>query len=235
MNGKTRYRVLLVDDDARLRDLLSRYLQEQGFAVKAVIDAPAMDRALHREHFDLMVLDLMLPGEDGLAICRRLRAAENHMPIIMLTAKGDDVDRIVGLEMGADDYLPKPFHTDELMARLRALARRERALNPDGLLRAGDVELDPHRLVLTRGARDCKLTPKESQLLELLIKRRGSVAPKERIIEKLWGYDTDADESRVEIHVSLLRKKLAQIGSAATVRTIRGAGYALEAGECGHV
>ncbi|WP_341647360.1 response regulator [Thauera humireducens] len=110
MNGKTRYRVLLVDDDARLRELLSRYLQEQGFAVKAVGDAPMMDRALHREHFDLMVLDLMLPGEDGLAICRRLRAGENHIPIIMLTAKGDDVDRIVGLEMGADDYVAKPFN-----------------------------------------------------------------------------------------------------------------------------
>ncbi len=109
MNGKTRFRILLVDDDARLRELLSRYLLEQGFAVKAVGDASMMDRALHREHFDLMVLDLMLPGEDGLAICRRLRAADNALPIIMLTAKGDDVDRIIGLEMGADDYVAKPF------------------------------------------------------------------------------------------------------------------------------
>ncbi|MDD2873540.1 MAG: response regulator, partial [Azoarcus sp.] len=125
MNGKTRYRVLLVDDDARLRDLLSRYLQEQGFAVKAVNDAPMMDRALHREHFDLIVLDLMLPGEDGLSICRRLRAAESVIPIIMLTAKGDDVDRIVGLEMGADDYLGKPFNPRELVARIQAVMRRQ--------------------------------------------------------------------------------------------------------------
>jgi len=124
MNTKIRYRILLVDDDARLRDLLSRYLQEQGFTVKAVIDAAAMDRALYREHFDLLVLDLMLPGEDGLSICRRLRAADNQIPIIMLTAKGDDVDRIVGLEMGADDYLPKPFNPRELVARIHAVMRR---------------------------------------------------------------------------------------------------------------
>lgn len=110
MNQKNRYRILVVDDDARLRELLSRYLQEQGFSVKAVGDAPMMDRALHREHYDLIVLDLMLPGEDGLSICRRLRAAENQIPVIMLTAKGDDVDRIVGLEMGADDYVAKPFN-----------------------------------------------------------------------------------------------------------------------------
>ncbi len=125
MNQKTRYRILVVDDDARLRELLSRYLQEQGFAVKAVGDAPLMDRALHREHYDLIVLDLMLPGEDGLAICRRMRAAENQIPIIMLTAKGDDVDRIVGLEMGADDYLAKPFNPRELVARIPAALRRQ--------------------------------------------------------------------------------------------------------------
>ena len=125
MNGKTRFRILLVDDDARLRELLSRYLLEQGFAVKAVGDASMMDRALHREHFDLMVLDLMLPGEDGLAICRRLRAADNALPIIMLTAKGDDVDRIIGLEMGADDYVAKPFNPRELVARIQAVMRRQ--------------------------------------------------------------------------------------------------------------
>jgi len=125
MNQKNRYRILVVDDDARLRELLSRYLQEQGFSVKAVGDAPMMDRALHREHYDLIVLDLMLPGEDGLSICRRLRAAENQIPVIMLTAKGDDVDRIVGLEMGADDYVAKPFNPRELVARIQAVMRRQ--------------------------------------------------------------------------------------------------------------
>ena len=122
---KESYRILVVDDDLRLRDLLKRYLGEQGFNVKTVSDAPQMDRALLREHFDLMVLDLMLPGEDGLSICRRLRGTSNAIPIVMLTAKGDDVDRIVGLEMGADDYLPKPFNPRELVARIHAVLRRQ--------------------------------------------------------------------------------------------------------------
>src|SRR5262245_7181735 len=120
-----RQKILVVDDDLRLRDLLKRYLSEQGFAVDTAPDAAAMDRSLARVRYDLPVLDLMLPGEDGLAICRRLRAAQNGMAIIMLTAKGDDVDRIVGLEMGADDYLAKPFNPRELVARIHAVLRRQ--------------------------------------------------------------------------------------------------------------
>jgi DNA-binding response OmpR family regulator len=118
-------RILVVDDDQRLRDLLTRYLGEQKFEVRAVRDAPEMDRHLARERYDLIVLDLMLPGEDGLAICRRLRATGTAPAIIMLTAKGDEVDRIVGLEMGADDYLPKPFNPRELVARIQAVLRRK--------------------------------------------------------------------------------------------------------------
>ena len=118
-------KILVVDDDARLRSLLQRFLEEAGYTVKAVGDAEQMDRALSRELYSLMVLDLMLPGEDGLSICRRLREAENIMPIIMLTAKGDDAERIEGLDAGADDYLPKPFNPKELDARIRAVLRRQ--------------------------------------------------------------------------------------------------------------
>src|SRR5579871_3349934 len=125
-------KILVVDDDMRLRDLLSRYLNEQGFAVKVVSDGGGLTRALDKERFDLIVLDLMLPGEDGLAICRRLRTAKNDIPIIMLTARGADVDRIVGLEMGADDYLPKPFNPRELVARIQAVLRRRGAPVPPG-------------------------------------------------------------------------------------------------------
>ena len=116
-------KILVVDDDARLRGLLQRFLEEQGYAVKAVADADQMDRALSREIYSLMVLDLMLPGEDGLSICRRLRDDDNRLPIIMLTAKGDDAERIEGLDAGADDYLPKPFNPKELSARIRAVLR----------------------------------------------------------------------------------------------------------------
>src|SRR5262249_27214816 len=125
MQTAPRRRILVVDDDLRLRDLLKRYLTEQGFAVDTVADAPAMDRQVQRMRYDLMVLDLMLPGEDGLAICRRLRASGSGVPIIMLTARGDDVDRRVGLEMGADDYLAKPFNPRELVARINAVLRRQ--------------------------------------------------------------------------------------------------------------
>ena len=120
-DGKTK--ILVVDDDARLRDLLNRYLNEQGFAVRVVSDATEMNRQLARERYDLMILDLMLPGEDGLSICRRLRGGGEKMPIIMLTAKGDEVDRIVGLEIGADDYLAKPFNPRELVARIQAVCK----------------------------------------------------------------------------------------------------------------
>src|SRR5512145_1317247 len=123
-------KVLVVDDDARLRDLLNRYLSEQGLAVRTVHDANEMNRQLARERYDLMILDLMLPGEDGLSICRRLRGGGENMPIIMLTAKGDDVERIVGLEIGADDYVPKPFNPRELAARIRAIQRRVQGAEP---------------------------------------------------------------------------------------------------------
>src|SRR5574343_183990 len=120
--------ILVVDDDARLRDLLVRYLGEQGFEVKAAADGQQMDKLRTREHYHLIVLDLMMPGEDGLSICRRLRGQGDQTPIIMLTAKGDEVDRIVGLEMGADDYLPKPFNPRELLARINAILRRQPAV-----------------------------------------------------------------------------------------------------------
>src|SRR5512147_960413 len=123
--SEAKTKILVVDDDVRLRDLLNRYLREQGYTVRAVPDATDMNRQLARERYDLMILDLMLPGEDGLSICRRLRGGGETMPIIMLTAKGDDVDRIVGLEVGADDYLPKPFNPRELVARSQAVLRRQ--------------------------------------------------------------------------------------------------------------
>ena len=124
--GQETFKILVVDDDARLRSLLERYLNEQGFQVRVASDAEQMDRLLTRENYHLLVLDLMLPGEDGLSICKRLRQANNTIPVIMLTAKGDEVDRIIGLELGADDYLAKPFNPRELLARIRAVLRRRR-------------------------------------------------------------------------------------------------------------
>ena len=172
---KESYRILVVDDDVRLRDLLKRYLGEQGFNVKTVSDAAQMDRALLREHFDLMVLDLMLPGEDGLAICRRLRGTENTIPIVMLTAKGDDVDRIVGLEMGADDYLPKPFNPRELVARIHAVLRRQPQTPPgapateDEDVSFGSVVVQLGTRILVRNGEETLLTTGEFALLKVLL------------------------------------------------------------------
>src|SRR5664279_1552570 len=146
-------RILVVDDDLRLRDLLNRYLSEQGFSVHVAQDAQSMDKLLARERFDLLVLDLMMPGEDGLSVCRRLRGAKDAIPIIMLTAKGDDVDRIVGLEMGADDYLPKPFNPRELVARIHAVLRRQLdRLAPGAPGEEGSVPFGPFALDLSARA-----------------------------------------------------------------------------------
>jgi DNA-binding response OmpR family regulator len=170
----------------------------------------------------------MLPKMDGIKILKELRRNGIETPVILLTARGETEDKVIGLDSGADDYLAKPFHTDELLARLRALGRRKTQLLNDGILKYGDLELNPLTLILGCGNREVKLTLKESQLLELLIKRNGMIISKEIIIEKLWGYNTDAEDNRVEIHISLLRKKVSNLESEVSIRTIRGAGYVLK-------
>src|ERR1700687_4844336 len=172
-------KVLVVDDDARLRDLLNRYLGEQGYSVRTVSNATEMDRQLARERYDLMILDLMLPGEDGLSICRRLRGGNEDMPIIMLTAKGDDVDRIVGLEVGADDYLAKPFNPRELVARIRAILRRtqpgELASSAREAFVVGDIEMDTATRTVRRAGEPIELTVVEYDLLEKLLRSAGQI------------------------------------------------------------
>ncbi|KLU62962.1 response regulator MprA [Peptococcaceae bacterium CEB3] len=175
----------------------------------------------------------MLPKMDGISILKEFRRKGIETPVILLTARGETEDKVRGLDSGADDYLAKPFHTNELLARLRALGRRKTELISDGILRYGDIELNPHTLQLGCGNREIMLTLKESQLLELLIKRNNMILSKEVMIEKLWGYDTDAEENRVEIHVSLLRKKLSQLEADVSIRTIRGAGYVLKSAKDG--
>lgn len=232
MNTKIRYRVLLVDDDARLRELLSRYLQEQGFTVKAVVDAAAMDRALHREHFDLMVLDLMLPGEDGLSICRRLRAADNAMPIIMLTAKGDDVDRIVGLEMGADDYLPKPFNPRELVARIHAVMRRRPPALPgaptaeDEVVSCGRVRVNLGTRTLTRDGEEIPLTTGEFSLLKVLLQHPRQPLSRDKLMELARGREYGVFDRAIDVQVSRLRKLVEDDPTKPRyIQTVWGFGY----------
>ena len=231
MNDR-QHRLLVVDDDLRLRDLLVRYLGEQGFEVKAVADAPQMDRARTREHFDLIVLDLMLPGEDGLSICRRLRGTGDTTPIVMLTAKGDEVDRIVGLEMGADDYLPKPFNPRELLARIHAVLRRQGAAPPGapeadaGIVRFGLVEVDLAARSLKRGDEQLTLTTGEFAVLKVLLQHPRQPLSRDKLMALARGREQGPFDRAIDVQVSRLRK-LVETDPAQPryIQTVWGFGY----------
>ncbi len=227
-----RHRVLVVDDDNRLRNLLERYLEEQGFAVKTVPDGTQMDRALSREHFDLLVLDLMLPGEDGLSICRRLRATGSDLPVVMLTARGDEVDRIVGLELGADDYLPKPFNPRELVARIHAvLRRRPRALpgapaSGNTLVSFGDVEVDLSTRRLSRKGESQALTTGEFALLKVLLQHPREPLSRDKLMELARGREYDAFDRSIDVQISRLRKLIEEDPAKPRyLQTVWGFGY----------
>ena len=240
MPSLPRHRILVVDDDLRLRDLLKRYLTEQGFAVETVPDGAAMDHNLKRTRYDLVVLDLMLPGEDGLALCRRLRGSGNGIPIVMLTAKGDDVDRIVGLEMGADDYLPKPFNPRELLARIQALVRRQRLLGAHTGPRqtVGRIDfgaftlwLDERRLERHGGAdgdgtQDVPLTTGEFALLQALAQQPHRPLGRDRLIALAYGPDHTATDRSIDVQVMRLRKLIEpDPAHPRHIRTVWGRGY----------
>ena len=220
--------VLVVDDDINICEIIRMYLEKDNFKVTLCHDGKKAMEEFKDKAPDIVILDIMLPKMDGISVLKELRKNGIETPVILLTARGEIEDKVLGLDSGADDYLAKPFHTDELLARLRALGRRKTELINDGILKYEDIKLNPYTLQVECGSKKISLTLKESQLLELLIKRNGIIVSKESIIEKLWGYDTDAEDNRVEIHVSLLRKKLAQLESNVYIHTIRGAGYILK-------
>ncbi|WP_040205836.1 response regulator transcription factor [Neobacillus jeddahensis] len=220
-------RVLMVEDERYMAEAVAQVLKKNHYSVDLENNGEdGLDSGLSGI-YDIIILDIMLPKMNGINVLRKLRENGIDTPVILLTARGTTEDKVVGLDSGADDYLAKPFHTDELLARLRALGRRKTELLTDGIHKFGDIELNPHTLVLFCGKKEKTLTLKESQLLELLINRKGMISSKDIIIEKLWGYDTDAEDNRVEIHVSLLRKKLTLLESEVSIRTIRGVGYVL--------
>ena len=220
-------RIVVVDDDARIRDLLRRYLTQEGFEVLLAEDAKALNRLLTRETVHLIVLDLMLPGEDGLSICRRLRAANDVTPIIMLTAKVEDVDRIVGLEVGADDYLPKPFSMEELLARVRSLLRRHTGTKKT-LLEHRGLKLDLLTCTVSLNDRPVEMTSREYALLEIFMQNPGRILPRNLICEKIWESQGDADANLLDVYMSRLRSKLESANDQPFFRTIRGVGYKMQ-------
>ncbi len=225
-------RILVVDDDRRLRALLERYLREQGYDVRGAEDGTDMRRALGREHIDLIVLDLMLPGEDGLSICSRLRAEGDDTPVLMLTARGDDVDRIVGLEIGADDYLPKPCNPRELSARIKAILRRRPKGPPGapdpggGIVRFGAFELDLGSRALTCDRRPVDLTSGEFAMLAALVRHPHQPLSRDRLLTISRGREHTPFDRSVDVQVSRLRKLIEHDPARPRyIQTLRGVGY----------
>jgi two-component system response regulator MprA len=218
-------RALIIEDDASIAEFVRVGLAYEGYDVQAYGDGLSALRAA--EHFrpDVVVLDWMLPGMDGLEVCRRLRALGDP-GILMLTAKDGLADRVLGLETGADDYLVKPFHYEELVARLRAILRRK-ATHAGQVLRYADVELNPATRDVRRGERSIELTPREFDLLLLLLEQPKRVFGKQQIIERVWGYDFVGDDNIVEVYIGYLRDKLGDRSAQRLIRNVRGAGYAL--------
>jgi two-component system OmpR family response regulator len=221
-------RILVVEDNPKLAASLRRGLQQEGHAVDVRGDGREAADLLDSvgDGYAAVVLDIMLPGMDGLSLCRRVRSRGNHAPILLLTARGDLGDRVAGLDAGADDYLVKPFAFEELAARLRALLRRPRT-SAAAVLRAGAVVLDPARREAAVDGRRVPMTTKELSLLELFLRHPGQVLSREQITRQLWDNDFDTDSNVLEVHVRNVRRKLSEAGYDDAIETVRGAGYRL--------
>jgi two-component system response regulator MprA len=218
-------RILVVEDDAKIADLLRRGLAFEGYAVDVASDGEsALTLARDREP-DVVILDLMLPGMDGLQVCRRLRAGSD-VPILMLTAKGAVADRVAGLDSGADDYLVKPFAFEELLARVRALLRRRQPTEQQ-VFRFADLTMDTGTRKVARGGRDIELTAKEFDLLELFLLNPRQVLTRDTLYDRIWGYDFGGESNILEVYVRYLRAKLEAGGEPRLIQTVRGVGYAL--------
>jgi two-component system response regulator MprA len=223
-------RILVVDDDRAVRDSLRRSLAFNGYQVDLAVDGKGALEAVEQRRPDAMVLDVMMPRVDGLEVCRRMRAAGDELPILVLTARDAVSDRVAGLDAGADDYLPKPFALEELLARLRALLRRrpfDDAADGAATLRFADLSLDPDTREVRRGERTISLTRTEFALLELLLANPRRVLTRDRILEQVWGYDFPTTGNALEVYIGYLRRKTEADGEPRLIHTVRGVGYVL--------
>ncbi len=222
--------ILLVDDEPSIVQLARLYLERENFRVEAVGDGEAALEAVRRSKPDLVVLDVMLPRLDGLEVCRRLRMENNQVAIIMLTARDEDIDKILGLELGADDYLTKPFNPRELLARIKAILRRtERTtIQPDAApIHLADLTIDPVRREAHIAGQSLDLRTQEFELLLILVAKPGRVFTREQLLQQAWGFDFYGQTRTVDVHIAHLRKKMAR--SSLTIETVSGIGYKLEA------
>lgn len=226
-----KHTVYVIDDDPGIRELVAEYLVAQGYAVETAEDAAALDRLLAARLPDLLVLDWMMPGEDGLSVARRLRAQPGFPPIIMLSAKGEDIDRIIGLEVGADDYLPKPFNPRELLARIRAVLRRRDAAGASAaeagrVVRFGPFSVNLDARALVRDRTEIALTGGEYELLEIFVTHANRALSRDWLMDRLRGFERDPFDRSIDVRVNRLRKKIEDDPSnPAYIRTQRGQGY----------
>jgi two-component system response regulator MprA len=220
-------RILLAEDDRATRESLARALELEGYQVRAVVDGSAVFESIAEEPPDLIVLDLMMPHVGGLSVCRRLRAAKDRTPILIVTARTEVSDRVSGLDAGADDYLPKPFALDELLARARALLRRASYDEAGQELVVADLRLDEAARRAWRGERELDLTKTEFDLLQFLLRNAGIVLTHTTIYERIWHYDFGADSKALAVYVGYLRRKTEAAGEARLIHTVRGVGYTL--------
>jgi two-component system phosphate regulon response regulator PhoB len=223
-------RILIVEDESDLALLLGYNLESEGYVVENVARGDEAELRLAENAPDLVILDWMLPGVSGLEICRRLRAREatRTLPVIMVTARGEEAERVRGLSVGADDYVVKPFSVPELMARVRALLRRSRPERIAERLYAGDLDLDRETRRVRRGVRDIHLGPTEFRLLEYLLEKPGRVFSRAQLLDAVWGQAAEIDERTVDVHVGRLRKALSRGRERDPIRTVRGTGYAFD-------
>lgn len=219
---------MLVEDDPRVAHLVERALTEAGHQVEVAGDGTSGLACAETTEHDLIVLDVLLPGIDGLEVCRQLRMKKVRTPILMLTARDTVADRVLGLDAGADDYLTKPFALEELLARIRALGRRGKSEAEDEVLQVGDLVLDPGTRLVTRADREIELTAKEFALLHFLMRHPGRVLTKAQIMDHVWGYDTGVVSNVVEIYIHYLRDRIDRGFSRPLIRTVRGVGYTVK-------
>jgi two-component system, OmpR family, response regulator MprA len=222
-------RILVVEDDPRVRDAVARALRLEGYDVRTAVDGNDGLVQIEAIAPDAIVLDVLMPGTDGLAVCRILRDRGNRTPVLMLTARHEVTDRVAGLDAGADDYLVKPFALDELFARVRALLRRASVTGGDQLLRVDDLSLDPEKRQAWRGERELGLTKTEFDLLELLLFNAGVVVTRDTIYERIWGYEFETSSKSLDVYIGYLRRKTEAGDESRLIHTIRGVGYTVRA------
>ena len=230
----TNKKVLIVDDEEHIRELIKFNLKKEGYDTEVAVNGTEALKIIREIKFDLILLDLMLTEIDGLEVCKEIRRNEetSDIPVMMITAKGEEFDKVLGLELGADDYITKPFSIRELMARVKALLRRSNVKKEENIIKFGDVVVNFKTREVTKGTQNVELTLKEFELLKLLIKNKGNILTRELLLDKIWGYEYIGETRTVDVHIRHLRKKIeSDDKNPQYIQTIRGVGYKFTSNE----